>query len=261
MSTMLPRMARHFLIRVAYLGTNFAGWWWQPDTVTVAGTLHEALVRLGEDCLPQGVSRTDTGVHARDQVAQLTCQRDWQAKALRSALNAQLPDTVVVSSCRPMEAGLVVKDLVISKTYTYRLTTPPGNPLLSPTTYRCPWSLDPQLLDECAQILRGSHNAQAFARSTDHREQHRLTISESAWVHDQGAHTYTITADRFTYHLVRSFVAAQCLVARGAADIGEFTSALQSSEPCPVSSGAVPAQGLCLERVTLEGEDKVKPCN
>ena len=63
-------MGRNLKITLAYDGSDFHGWQVQPALPTVQGTLADCLKRLtGEDVLPQGSGRTDTGVHALAQVA------------------------------------------------------------------------------------------------------------------------------------------------------------------------------------------------
>jgi len=54
------------MLTVSYDGTNYCGWQIQPTGITVEEVLNKALSkRLGEDIRVKGVSRTDSGVHAR----------------------------------------------------------------------------------------------------------------------------------------------------------------------------------------------------
>ena len=114
----MPRYA----VLLAYDGTAFAGWWRQPDTRTVGGVLDAAFARLGEPTAHAlGASRTDAGVHAREQVAHVDCARPWRADDLARALSSQLPPDV---ACRAVAA--VAEDWhavhhASSKTYRYRL--------------------------------------------------------------------------------------------------------------------------------------------
>src|SRR3954469_15139965 len=58
-----------FKITLAYDGTDFAGWQWQPEKRTVQDELEAALERITQarpKCFASG--RTDAGVHALGQV-------------------------------------------------------------------------------------------------------------------------------------------------------------------------------------------------
>ena len=90
-------MAR-LAIRMSYDGGNFLGWWRQPQGRTVAGVWDACLSRIGEEDTSQrliGAARTDSGVHARGQTAQLDTLRDWQPEEFHKQIQKQLP-----SDCR-----------------------------------------------------------------------------------------------------------------------------------------------------------------
>src|SRR2546428_13926088 len=64
------KIARNLKLILSYDGSEFAGWQVQPERATIQGTLPSAIVRLtGENVMPHGAGRTDTGVHALAQAA------------------------------------------------------------------------------------------------------------------------------------------------------------------------------------------------
>src|SRR5208283_2286132 len=91
---------RNFKIIVSYDGADFQGWQTQPGYRTVQETLEAALMNLtGEERIRVNASgRTDAGVHALGQVANFFSATHIPAEKLRGAINAHLPDDVVVSS-------------------------------------------------------------------------------------------------------------------------------------------------------------------
>ena len=84
---------RRIRLTVAYDGTNYHGWQVQPGVVTIESVLNEALTELfGEEIAVIGASRTDSGVHARGNVAAcLLGEHDF--KSFCSA-KSQVEDTV-----------------------------------------------------------------------------------------------------------------------------------------------------------------------
>lgn len=89
---------RSFKLTVAYDGGDFAGWQWQPDRRTVQGELELALRAAvgGEPVNAAACSRTDAGVHALGQLVSFDSRTRLSAERLAMAINARLPDDLVV---------------------------------------------------------------------------------------------------------------------------------------------------------------------
>lgn len=92
---------RRVKLVVAYDGTNYCGWQIQPNGVTIEEKLTEALnALLGEEVMVIGASRTDSGVHARGNVAVFDTNSRIPADKICLALNQRLPkDIVIQESC------------------------------------------------------------------------------------------------------------------------------------------------------------------
>ena len=61
---------RRIRLTVAYDGTNYCGWQIQPNGITIEEVLNKAICKLtGEEIQVTGASRTDSGVHARGNIA------------------------------------------------------------------------------------------------------------------------------------------------------------------------------------------------
>src|SRR5262245_46387732 len=88
---------RNLRLTLAYDGTGFHGWQYQPGLRTVQQTLEEAVAALTSERLRVNASgRTDTGVHAVGQVVNFFSATTLPPQTLVRALNAHLPDDVVV---------------------------------------------------------------------------------------------------------------------------------------------------------------------
>ena len=113
-------MAR-FRISLAYEGTDFVGWQRQPAGTSVQGLLEDALRELdARDVTVIGAGRTDAGVHALEQVAAFTLEREIAPETLVRALNVRLPATVRVVTAAVARADFHPQFDAVSKTYRYR---------------------------------------------------------------------------------------------------------------------------------------------
>ena len=93
-------------LTVAYDGTDYCGWQIQKNGVTVEEVLNRALSRLTEEKITViGASRTDAGVHARGNVAVFDTDTRIPAERIAYAVNALLPEDVVVVRSEEVPAG------------------------------------------------------------------------------------------------------------------------------------------------------------
>ena len=86
-------------LKLEYDGAPFVGWQRQADLPTVQAVLEEAAARLNRGAPVASVTagRTDAGVHAAGQVAQITLPDGFDPIRLREALNFHMkPHPVVV---------------------------------------------------------------------------------------------------------------------------------------------------------------------
>ncbi|MGN0344041.1 MAG: tRNA pseudouridine(38-40) synthase TruA, partial [Lachnospiraceae bacterium] len=84
---------KRVMLRVAYDGTDYCGWQFQPGAPTVEGVLNEKLSDLlGEPITVTGASRTDSGVHSLGNVAVFDTDTRIPAEKISYALNQRLPD-------------------------------------------------------------------------------------------------------------------------------------------------------------------------
>jgi tRNA pseudouridine38-40 synthase len=96
-----------------YDGTCYAGWQRQPDHPTIQDAIERAIHHVSHATVSiVGAGRTDSGVHARGQVASFCTDLDWPASNWMRALNAVLPkdiatfmpNTMHVENSTPIES-------------------------------------------------------------------------------------------------------------------------------------------------------------
>ena len=240
-----------FSSKVAYDGTDFAGFQKQANARTVQGELEAALERVCERrIIVAGAGRTDTGVHATGQV--IAFEADWphELNQLVRAINVNLPDDVAVRELQACAADFHPRFSAKSRTYEYSAFT---SETRDPLRRRYAWHLDRQgvpdvaRMNEAAQMLIGSHDFAAFGSAPSGRDD-ETTVRElhrAEWMQTGEALTFVIEANAFLYRMVRRIVMA--LIRVGQAQIGpaELREVLESKDAQRIK-GLAPACGLCL---------------
>jgi tRNA pseudouridine38-40 synthase len=235
---------------LAYDGSEFHGWQVQPDRVTVQGELRNALARItGEDVLPQGSGRTDTGVHALGQVASFALSAPIPGANLARALNRTLPASIRVLSATRMPGDFHARHSAISKTYEYRIfrgeICPPWQ---ARYVYAFQAPLDVGAMQQAAAQVCGEFDFTAFAASDPERSAHDNVrrLHSSVWIDEPPLLLYRVQGNGFLHHMVRNLVGTFLEVGRG--NIQDVPAILASGSRARAGPTA-PARGLFLVTV------------
>ena len=206
--------------------------------------------------------RTDTGVHARGQVAHSDVPAAaWQSLAQRGddlavrRLAGVLAADVRVRAIGLAPAGFHARWSALSRTYTYRVSDIPGgsDPLVRSHVLHHPGRrggrLDIGAMNEAAQALLGEHDFAAYCRRRPGASTVR-TLKELAWVREPESDlaVMTIRADAFCHSMVRSVVGALLPVGDGRRPI-EWPAQLLAGRRRVPEVDVISPIGLCLEHV------------
>lgn len=238
------------LLTLQYDGTRYHGWQVQPNGITVQETLQNAVetvcgVRYGIT----GCSRTDTGVHAR----RFYCTMDRPSKpsvsSLVKALNANLPDDVVVLECREVPDEFHPRYSAGGKRYQYYLWNGAvRSPFYKEHSLYVRSPLDEVKLNETAKLFLGTHDFSAFCSAGSSVEDKRRTVTRSEVTRQGDMVIYTVEADGFLYNMVRIFVGTLLDVHNGRLDRSSVLEALENGQR-ELAGITAPPQGLFLDEV------------
>lgn len=242
-----PRMWKLVL---AYDGTDFHGWQVQPDCRTVQGLLREALASItGEEVLPQGSGRTDTGVHALGQVASFALNAPIPEANLVRALNRILPPSVRVLSAARMANDFHARHSAQAKSYEYRIfrgsICPPWQ---ARYVYALNTRLDVDAMQRCAQMILGEHDFASFAATDSDARSSVRCLYASGWAEEPDQLIYRVRGNGFLHHMVRNLVGTFLEVGRGNIAETQFA-AILAARSRDAAGPTAPARGLFLVNV------------
>jgi len=258
-------------IDLAYDGTDFHGRATQPGLRTVQGELTTALetaLRL-EQVRVVCAGRTDTGVHARGQVAHLDVPDDVLAAsvgrskdpaplALVRRLNGILPPDVRVRRVREVSGAFDARFSALWRRYAYRVADRAES--LDPLTrhHVVAWSrpLDVELMREASALLVGHHDFASFCRQREGATTVRV-LEHFDWERrDDGVLEATVRADAFCHSQVRAMVGCVLSVGEGRRPPEWATEVLVARRRNPAVTVAH-AHGLTLEEVGYPVDDEL----
>ncbi|ANM28991.1 hypothetical protein ABI59_04330 [Acidobacteria bacterium Mor1] len=244
--------ARRLRIDLAYDGTEYCGWQFQPRDRTVQGVLEQALTRLQGDrpARVRGAGRTDSGVHALGQVADVLLDTDETDDRLEHALARLLPGDVRATRVRTVAEDFHARKHARSKSYIYRLDrSRRGDPFRLRFASHLPGALDEARLDAALARLPGRRDWSGFTAAACTVEDRVRTLTEASYVEsDRGEGLFRFRADGFLTYMVRNLVGTLVEIARGRMT-PEIVDLMLETGDRSLGPPTAEAKGLCLEQV------------
>ena len=249
-------MSRRIRLIVSYDGTNYVGWQLQENGVSVQQRLNEAaLFVTGEHIQLHGSGRTDSGVHARAQVAHFDTNTRMPADKFAIALNMRLPADIRVLYSEEAPEDFHARFSAKNKTYRYTVQTGLHADVFSRfTTLHVHTRLDLGAMQRAAKVALGEHDFSAFMSVGSKLTSTVRTITKSEWTRSGNQLIYEVAANGFLYNMVRILVGTMLEI--GSGKLPEDTIARAVASGLRADAGATaPAQGLCLWRVQYDDFD------
>ena len=241
---------RNIRIDLCYDGTRYNGWQRQKvHDNTIQTKLETTLSRiLNEQIEISASGRTDTGVHARGQVANFHTESPMDCGEILSQLRRYLPEDIGIYSCREVSPRFHARLNALEKTYQYRVWNAEA-PCVFERRFvaEFPERLDVQAMQEAAEHFLGTHDFSAFCANKKMKKSTVRAI-KSFTVERVGEEIrFTVTGNGFLHNMVRILVGTLIEVGRGE----------RREDSIPALFGAkreeagflAPGKGLCLMEV------------
>ncbi len=250
----------NYKLLIQYDGTDFHGWQVQENARTIQGELERVVSMIADAPIAVvGSGRTDAGVHAEGQIANLHLDDGkFTPQKLKYAINGNLWRDIRIMESEAAPDEFHARFSAKRKTYIYRVI---NAPIISPFWRRFAAHesrpLDVGRMNEAARLFLGEHDWTAFASAKSDGEGRVRTVYdftvESLW--DARARAalieFRITASGFLRYMVRSIVGTMLELGRGERDFDTIQTAIVTGNR-DLAGKTAAAQGLTLFRVDYQ---------
>lgn len=197
------------LLTIKFDGSNYAGWQYQPNAVSVQQKVTEALETV-VGRLPAGItgcSRTDSGVHANMFCLHFDTESSVPDKNIVLALNTRLPNDISAVTCVPVPDDFHARYSCTGKNYIYKINNSSlRDPFLYKYSLRYDIPIDAEILNKAAQNFCGTQDFSGFCSKGSGVKTTVRTVKKCSVTRDGDIVTLSITADGFLYNMVRIIV-------------------------------------------------------
>jgi tRNA pseudouridine38-40 synthase len=230
---------------VAYRGGAYHGWQSQADGQTVQDRVEQALSEFAAQPVRSVCAgRTDTGVHALNQVLHIDAPVERDVFSWVRGSNSFLPDDIALQWCRTVAPDFHARNSARGRRYRFVLLESPVRPALESGV--CGWvfrALDGAAMQAAAVHLLGEHDFSSFRAAGCQSHTPVKTLRSLRITRHAAYWRFDFDASAFLHHMVRNIMG--CLVAVGAGrEAPEWLAAVLAAKSRDAAAPTFPAEGL-----------------
>ncbi len=244
---------------ISYVGTQYCGWQIQENGPSIQGEMEKVLELVtGTLIRVHGAGRTDSGVHAEQQIAHADIPADKADLDWQRIFNTNLPSDISVQKVEPVHPEFHSRYDAKSKTYTYTFWT--DRTTMPPRLRPFAWDCGPLSIKDMQMALghiRGRHDFACFQNAgTDIEDTTRFIYGANLeqtcpWLpvkYHPNVLTLTINANGFLKQMVRNIAGLLVAVGRDNFEV-EHIPSLLAERIRKNAPPTAPACGLTLLKV------------
>ena len=247
-----------YVMKIAYDGTEYAGWQRQKNALSVQEALENAIeTALGVNVRVTASGRTDAGVHAAGQV----CHFDSDTltvppEKMPDCLNRFLPSDIRIVDGWGADVNFDSNRSAKRKTYCYSLYVSKREmPIKERFAVRVDDAPSLDALQSVAKLFEGEHDFKAFCASgsavkTTVRTVYEVKVEESESFGSRDIKIY-VTGNGFLYNMVRTMTGELLDLASGKRTVESLHKAYETGERGLLGK-TMPAKGLLLLKVNYD---------
>ena len=240
---------RTIKLTLEYDGTDFVGWQFQENGRSVQEIVEKGLSQiLRETVRVAGAGRTDSGVHAKGQVASFQTESSLNCHSIVKGLNGVFPKDVVALEAQDAAEGFHARFSARSRRYEYVIKKR-RTAVWRRFCWEVGYTLDSEQMKHCLDEILGLHDFVSFCKSEADIKQFDCTIFNASWrTPDEWTLIFDITSDRFLHGMVRALVGTMVEIGRGYRPLEDMKRIIAAKDRREAGMAA-PPKGLFLTNV------------
>ena len=247
-----------YALGVEYRGSRYCGWQRQPHCESIQQHLETALGFVADHTVELVCAgRTDTGVHALEQVAHFESDSQRSERAWLMGANCRLPRDIRIKWVMPVADEFHARFEARARSYRYLI----HNEVVASALFHdlCAWEfrpLDHEAMHRCAQLLLGEHDFSSFRAVGCQAKSSRRNVHQVSVKRRGGMVVLDIEANAFLYHMVRNIAGSLMAVGKGELDSDGFADIFESGDRNRAAPTAA-AAGLYFVQVRYDDRYKL----
>ncbi len=197
-----------YFVKVAYDGTNYAGWQHQPGKKTIQLAIEEALEKIvHKKVMIHGSGRTDAKVHALGQRFHFDSDNKMTSEQWLRALNALLPKDIVAKDVTQVDDQAHCRRDAVEKHYEYWLNMGEYNLFERNIINQVNRKLDLQAMKKASSYFIGTHDFSSFCANTKEEKENQVrTIFDIQWIEKEDKVGIRFIGNGFMRYMIRMLV-------------------------------------------------------
>lgn len=248
-----------YFMTLSYRGTNYHGWQFQSNALTVQEEVEKALSALLR--IPTavvGAGRTDTGVHALKYVAHFDTEQSIdELESFLYHLNLLLPRDIAAKAINPVRSDAHARFDAIEREYSYFISRE-KDPFGRETSWQYYVALDVEAMNEAADWLLQFDDFTSFAKLNSGNKTNICSVTHASWIEKDNRMIFKIKANRFLRNMVRAITGTLVDVGRGKISPDDFRDIIAARD-LSLSGSSAPAQGLFLSDIRYPEDIWINP--
>ena len=206
---------------IEYCGYDYYGWQRQTIPNTIQEHVEKALsVVAAEQINITCAGRTDTGVHALQQVVHFDTNAEREPHAWMLGANTKLPADIAVTWAKQIDDDFHARFSALNRTYQYLILNRRARPAIfnGRVTWECR-ELDVQRMRLAANALQGQHDFTSFRASACQAKSPMRTVHSLKIHRLENWFLLTICANAFLHHMVRNIAGVLMMIGTGKQEV------------------------------------------